>query len=82
MEAERLKSSFGERLCFWGGIDEQQLLTFGSPGEVEEETSHILDLMGKNGGFVAAPSHNIQGDVPPENIIAFCRQVKERRRLF
>ena len=76
MEPDRLKAEFGDRLVFWGAIDEQNLLSHGSVSEVEQEVERVLTIMGENGGFVAAPSHNVQMDVPPENLIAMCRAVK------
>ncbi|MHB1484092.1 MAG: uroporphyrinogen decarboxylase family protein [Saccharofermentanales bacterium] len=70
MEPERLKDNYGDKIVFWGGIDEQGLLTNGTPQEVAAEVRRIRGIMGKNGGWVMAASHNIQPDVPVENIIA------------
>jgi uroporphyrinogen decarboxylase len=80
MEPDRLKPEFGDRLVFWGAIDEQNLLSHGTVSEVEQEVRRVLDIMSEQGGFVAAPSHNVQMDVPPENLIAMCRAVKEYSR--
>ena len=61
---------FGGRLCFWGGIDMQHTLPFGTPQDVENEvTQRILEL-GLRGGYVLSASHNIQNDVDPENVFA------------
>jgi uroporphyrinogen decarboxylase len=70
MEPERLKSHYGDRLVFWGGIDEQGLLSHGTPGMVTEEVHRVSDIMSRNGGWVLSASHNIQPDVPPENVLA------------
>jgi len=70
MDPEKLKGRFGDRLCFWGGIDSQYLLPRGSPEEVDREVRRIIRLLGKNGGYVLGAVHNIQADVPPENIVA------------
>jgi len=70
MDPEILKKRFGAELCFWGGIDTQKLLPYGKPHEVEEETKRIFEILGKGGGYVLNPVHNIQPDVPPENICA------------
>ena len=70
MEPERLKEEFGDRLTFWGGIDTQKVLPFGSPGEVRREVRRIIDILGRNGGYVLNSVHNIQSDVPPENVVA------------
>ena len=70
MEPERLKEEFGDRLTFWGGIDTQKVLPFGSPDEVRREVRRIIDILGRNGGYVLNSVHNIQSDVPPENVVA------------
>jgi uroporphyrinogen decarboxylase len=70
MQPEKLKREFGERICFWGGIDSQHILPNGTPGEVRAEVSRMSELMGANGGYVLAAVHNIQPDVPPENVCA------------
>ena len=70
MEPERLKEEFGDRLTFWGGIDTQKVLPFGSPDEVRREVRRIIDILGRNGGYVLNSVHNIQPDVPPENVVA------------
>lgn len=73
MEPERLKSEYGSRLIFWGGLDEQNLLTHGTMEEVSQEARRVAAILSAGGRYVAAPSHNIQADVPPENIVALYR---------
>ncbi|NSW50997.1 MAG: methyltransferase [Anaerolineae bacterium] len=70
MEPETLKANFGSQLTFWGGIDTQHLLPEGSPADVHAGVQHVLDVMAHNGGYVLAPAHNLQPDVPAENIAA------------
>ncbi len=70
MEPERLKAEFGDRVAFWGGIDIQKLLPFGSAEEVAAETDRIIGILAKGGGYVLAGAHDIQAEVPPENIVA------------
>ncbi len=70
MEPERLKREYGKYLTFWGGIDTQKLLPFGTPQEIENEVKHVIEVMSKDGGYVFAPGHNIQALVPPQNIEA------------
>jgi len=70
MDAAELKAEFGDRLCFWGGIDTQHILPNGTPGEVAAETRRIVGILGEGGGYVVNTVHNIQADVPPENILA------------
>ena len=70
MEPETLKRAYGESLSFWGGIDTQHVLPEGSPEEVQAEVHRVLDVMAVDGGYILAPAHNIQPDVPAENIVA------------
>jgi uroporphyrinogen decarboxylase len=65
-----LKAEFGTDLLWWGAIDTQQVLPFGSPQDVRDEVRRRLDTLGPGGGYVLAPGHNIQKEVPPENVIA------------
>lgn len=70
MDPIRLKKEFGNDLTFWGGIDTQQILPFGTPQQVSDEVKRIIDIMAPGGGFILAPVHNIQAFTPPENVIA------------
>lgn len=73
-----LKRTFGRDLVFWGGVcDTQHTLPFGTPEQVREETRRRLDDLMPGGGFVAAPIHNIQDGVPPENIMAMFETIHE-----
>jgi uroporphyrinogen decarboxylase len=72
MDALELKREFGDRLTFHGGIDIQQVLPFGSKEEVAEEVCRCIQAFGPGGGYILSPSHNIQADTPPENILAMC----------
>lgn len=69
MEPARLKREFGRRLAFHGGIDTQQTLVTGSPVEVRAEVRQRIDTLGPS-GYILAPSHNLQPDVPAANIVA------------
>jgi uroporphyrinogen decarboxylase len=73
MDPAALKAEFGDRLTFWGGIDTQSVLPRGSPEEVLSEARRRISELGKGGGYVLGSVHNIQADVPPENIIAMYR---------
>jgi uroporphyrinogen decarboxylase len=73
MEPERLKREFGKDLIFWGGLDTQKILPYGTVQQVEDEVKHIIEVLGKDGGFVFAPGHNIQALVPAENIDAMIK---------
>ena len=76
MEPERLKADYGDRLSFWGAIDTQRVLPFGSPEEVRAEVRRVTNILGRDGGYVLNSVHNIQADVPPENIAAMFDEAK------
>ena len=73
MDPAVLKEEFGERLAFWGTVDEQRVLPFGTVADVEREVKLRVETVGMGGGLILAPSHNIQPDTSLENIIAFYR---------
>ena len=75
MEPERLKGEYGDKIVFWGGIDEQNLLTQGTPEQVTREVRRVYEVLSKDGGYVMSPSHNVQPDVPPENIEAMYKAI-------
>ncbi len=77
MDPEKLKTRFGRRITFHGGIDVQTLLPFGTIREIKSEVTKILEILSDNGGYIVAPSHNIQAGTPVENIIAFYDTVNE-----
>ena len=70
MTPESLKADFGGQLTFHGGIDMQQLLPNGTPEQVRREAQRYCDILGSSGGYILAPAHLFQPDVPPENILA------------
>jgi uroporphyrinogen decarboxylase len=81
MEPERLKSEFGGRITFWGGgCDTRYVLPRGTPEEVREDVLRNLDILAPGGGYVFQQVHNIQWDVPPENIVAMFDAVAEWNR--
>jgi len=77
MELGPLKRDFGSRLTFHGGVDTQFVLPFQAPAEVRAETRRVIRALGPGGGLIVGPSHFIQADVPPENVIALCETVKD-----
>jgi len=77
MDPEALKSAYGSKLCFSGGIDEQQLLPTGTQEEVRNEVTRMLNIMGKDGGYFVGPTHNFQADIPTKNIIAMYQAARE-----
>ncbi len=79
MDPVTLKREFGGRIAFWGGIDTQRILPHGTPQEVCAEVRRMFDIMGPGGGYIVASVHNIQPDVPPENVIAMFDAARECR---
>ena len=75
-----LKREFGDRLAFWGAIDTQHVLPFGTPDEVRAEVRRVIDCLGKGGGYVVSSVHNLQREVPPENIIAMFDEARSYGR--
>ncbi|MCL5005023.1 MAG: hypothetical protein M1404_00695 [Acidobacteria bacterium] len=76
MDPARLKRDFGEHLTFWGTIDIQEVMPFGTTEDVANEVKLRLRTVGKNGGLIISPAHNIQPDVPLENILTFYETAK------
>jgi len=70
MEPEALKRDFGDAISFWGAVDTQKLITTATPERFTEEIRRLVEIFGKDGGFILAPSHNIQPNVPWENLQA------------
>ena len=78
MDSARLKREFGSDICFWGGgCDTQRVLARGTPAEVREEVKRRVGDLAPGGGFVFTQVHNVQPDVPPENIEAMLDAARE-----
>jgi uroporphyrinogen decarboxylase len=70
MDPEGLKRDFGQDICFYGGMDLQHILRLGTKKDVEEEAKRLIDILGKDGGYIFGPGHTyIQVDAPLENIM-------------
>jgi len=76
-EPEDLKTKFGDRMSFWGAIDQQKLLPFGTPAEIAADVRAKIDVLGRGGGYMVAPAHIIQGDTPTKNVEAMIAAVRE-----
>ncbi len=73
-----LKREFGQDLAFWGGgVDTQGILPNGTPQEVKDDVRRNIEALAPNGGYVFNTVHNIQADVPPENILAMWQALQE-----
>lgn len=76
-DTKKLKKEYGKELVFWGGIDTQHVLPYGSVRDVEEEVKLRISDMSSSGGYVLNSVHNIQDGTPPENIIAMFKTAKQ-----
>lgn len=77
MDPQELKRLYGRQIAFSGGIDVQSVLPVRDPQGVKAEVHHLLDTMGADGGYILGPSHAIQVDTPPANIVAMYEAVQE-----
>jgi hypothetical protein len=78
MDPVHLKKTYGKDLVFWGGgIDTQKTLPYSTPEKVREEVFRLCDIFAKDGGFVFNTVHNVQANVPVENIVAMVDAIKE-----
>jgi len=77
MDPVVLKDRFGDQVTFWGGgVDTQKVLSFGTPADVEKQVIDQCRILGKNGGFVFNTVHNVQANVPVENLVAMIESVR------
>jgi uroporphyrinogen-III decarboxylase len=76
MDPVRLKKEFGRNLCFWGSLDIQQTLPFGTPAQVKQEVITRLKTIGMEGGLLIGPTHNIQLDTPLENFWSMVETIR------
>ncbi len=78
MDPGHLKNTYGDRITFWGGgVDTQKMLSFGTPAEVKKQVMENMRIFGQNGGFVFNTVHNIQANVPLENMVAMFEAIHE-----
>lgn len=77
MDPALLKRQYGDRLRFWGSIDEQYTLPFGSPVDVRAEILTRLRTIGRGGGLILGPTHNVQLDTPMENFWAMVDTIRD-----
>jgi uroporphyrinogen decarboxylase len=74
----QLKKDFGKEIVFWGGgVDTQHILPSGTPEQVKDNVKRNIDALAPGGGFVFSTIHNIQAEVPPQNIVALNKAIKE-----
>lgn len=81
MDPVYLKKKYGDKITFWGGgVDTQHTFAFGTPQEVKDQVKRQCEILNENGGFVFNTIHNIQANVPFENVLAMLEALKELRR--
>jgi uroporphyrinogen decarboxylase len=77
MDVAAIKRDYGHKLAFWGGINTQQILPFGTPDEVRVEARRTRDLLSAGGGYILAAAQDVQGDVPMANLDALLDVARE-----
>ena len=78
MGMKELKAEFGDRICFHGAVENQEILPFGTPEDVGAEVRHCIDSLASDGtGYILASCHNLQANTPVENIIAMYEEAHE-----
>ena len=77
MDVDGLMRKYRGRLAFHGGLSTQRTLPYGSVEDVRRATAHLLE-MGRDGGYIFAPAHDVEGDVPLENMLAFIEVVQSQ----
>ena len=77
VDIARVKREFGDDLSFRGGVGTQSVMPFGSPQDVKHAVKNTIKVLGEYGGFLIAPSHVVEPDVPWENLMAFTEAVDE-----
>jgi uroporphyrinogen-III decarboxylase len=75
MDPAEVKKKYGQQLCFWGSLDEQHTLPFGSPDDVRREVIARLQTIGHGGGLILGPTHHVQLDTPMENFWAMVQTI-------
>lgn len=77
MDPVAIKARYGDRLAFWGAVGTQTTMPYGTPAEVKACVRRLFETVGKGGGFLCAPSHVLEPEVPWANIEAFVQACRE-----
>jgi uroporphyrinogen-III decarboxylase len=81
MDPAKLKRQYGDKLCFWGSIDEQRTLPFGAPEQVCAQVLERLETVGYDGGLFISPTHHVQLDTPLEKFWAMVHAIDGENEL-
>ena len=81
MDVEQIMTQYASKLAFWGGVSTQRTLPYGTPDQVREEVRKMIRL-GRNGGYILAPAHAVEGDVPLENLLALIEEAQAQQPDF
>ncbi len=83
MDARELKDAYGKQVTFWGGgVDTQRTLPFGTPDDIRQEVAERIRTFAPGGGFVFNTIHNVQANIPAENLLALYETFEKERRLI
>lgn len=82
MNPVEIKKKFGDKLCLWGTIDEQNTLPLGNPETIRNEVAERIRTVGRDGGLILSPTHNIQLDTPIENFLAMIEAIRQPYRSY
>lgn len=77
-DVAKMKQLYGDKITFYGGISTQTLLPHAAPDKVKSEMRRLMNIIGKNGGYIVAPTHSMPNDIPTENILAFLELLKNQ----
>jgi uroporphyrinogen decarboxylase len=77
MDPYAMKRSYGDQLAFYGGMSVQSTLPHGTPQQVRDEARRLMDEVGRGGGFILGPSHDMPGDIPLENMLSLIETLRD-----
>jgi uroporphyrinogen decarboxylase len=77
-----MKKCYGKNITFWGGISTQQCLPRMKARQVQEEIVRVAKILSPGGGYILAPTHDVPGDVPAENILAMTEVFQNQDTFF
>lgn len=80
--AQEIKDNYDDLFAFWGAIDQQHLLPYGTDEELEKDLKDKITVLGRNGGYMIAPAHILQSDVSPERVLKFIELSKKHSTIY